>query len=137
MEMQREDFGPRQPGISILEPKGTDPNHRDDIFNPLTVGKRMVLPFGFTVISPSLCNSSISCDLINDRAIARLRDRLSMLACRLQPCLLGFEHLSQSFFRSGPECRAMPKIRDVCDVTIVLFAMEQINVIVSHCSSPS
>ena len=48
--------------------------------------------------SPARRKLSRSRDLINDRTIPRFRDRLSMLPCRLQPSLSGFEHFPQCFY---------------------------------------
>src|SRR3972149_6670366 len=75
--------------------------------------------------------------LIDHRAVARRRDRLTFCPRGLQPSRLGALELRQRLLRCLAEGRARLKVRDVGDVAAVLFAVEDVDVIVAHESSPN
>jgi hypothetical protein len=75
---------------------------------------------------------SLSPYLINHRTITGWRDGLAAFLSSLQPGFLGNFYLGQGLLWCLAKARARIQIRNVCDVTAVLFAKENIDVIFSQ-----
>src|SRR3989338_9313768 len=78
---------------------------------------------------------SLTCYLVNHWSETGFGDCLLGLASSFQPRSLSNLDLSQRLLRRFPESGASLKIRNVGDVSAVLFAVKNIDVVVFHSSS--
>jgi len=69
------------------------------------------------------------------RPVSRLRDRISLVSCRLEPGLFRYEDLAQSLLRGVPERGTVGEVGDIGHVATILVAPEDVDVVVSHGNS--
>src|SRR5439155_25416863 len=76
-------------------------------------------------------------ELINGRPILRLRDRFAALFGDFQPRRLGDLHLPNRLFRRVAAGRTEFQVRNVGDVAGVVVAVENVDMVILHGSSPT
>jgi hypothetical protein len=75
--------------------------------------------------------------LIDYGPVAGLWDGLAGLAGCIDPCLFGLFHLLKGFLWSLTEGGAGIEVRNISNVSLVLLAVKDVDVIISHPSSSS
>src|SRR3990172_5708840 len=73
--------------------------------------------------------------LIYGRLVGRLRDRFALFASDIYPQISGNLHFSKGVFGRGAELGAKWEIGSIGNVCCVLFAVEDVDVVVLHSRS--
>src|SRR6266571_2888636 len=76
------------------------------------------------------------CNLVDYRSIPGQRNRFAFSANSFKPCCFGDLNLPESLFRGVTEGRTKLQVRDICNISFVLFAIEDIDVVVFHFIPP-
>jgi hypothetical protein len=72
------------------------------------------------------------CTLVDNWSISWWRYWYTFSASSFKPCYFGDLNLPESLFRGVTEGGTKLQIRDICNISLVLFAIEDVDVIVFH-----